>query len=119
MDWLSRLVTFVYVTAAWLFFLERDPAILWQKATALLNPLSYGFTDLQAIKEMLAGPLDGLVLLLCLVLAAFALGLEGWGLRRERDPYHYGRSLTAIALMVVLIVLLAPLEESSFIYFNF
>jgi len=41
------------------------------------------------------------------------------GVRRDLEPYHFCRRPVAGVILVFLIVLLAPLEESSFIYFNF
>ena len=117
--WLASLVTFGYVTFAWLFFLERDPAALRAKAAALFQPLAYAPEKIRHLTEILGGPLDLLVLALGLALAVAALALEGLSLLRHRDPYQLTRSTPVALALIVLIVLLAPMEESSFIYFNF
>lgn len=117
--WLAGLVTFAYVTFAWLFFLERDPAALRDKITALLRPLAYAPEKIRQLPEILGGPLDLLVLGLGLALAFGALALEGISLLRHRDPYQLTRSTPVALALIILIVLLAPMEESSFIYFNF
>jgi D-alanyl-lipoteichoic acid acyltransferase DltB (MBOAT superfamily) len=112
-------VTFLYTTAAWLFFMEGNTTLLREKALAFINPLSYALPNLQALPAIFKGPLDALTLGLILSIAFSALIAEGIGIRMKKEPYHLGRTRLSSALLVFLIVLLAPMEESSFIYFNF
>lgn len=113
------ITTFLYTTAAWLFFMETEPALLREKAFGLINPLSYGLEQIKAIPAAFAGPLDALTLALILGIACIALLAEGLGIRKNREPYHFGRGRIVSALLIFLIVFLAPMEESRFIYFNF
>lgn len=112
-------LTFAYTTAAWLFFLERDASLMWQKALSLVRPAGYSLVNLQQFQHVLASPGDLLVMGFIFLFAVLALGAEGLGIRRNLEPYHFGRLPVVGVLLVFLIVLLAPLEESSFIYFNF
>ena len=99
--------------------MESDPALLREKALGLINPLSYGLAQLKAIPAAFVGPLDALTLALILGIAFIALLAEGLGIRKNREPYHFGRARIVSALLIFLIVFLAPMEESRFIYFNF
>lgn len=112
-------VTFAYTTAAWLFFMESNGTLLREKAFALLNPLSYSLQMLQALPAAIKSPLDTISLALILGIAFLALAAEGIGIRLAKEPYHFGRLRAASVILVFLIVFLAPMEESRFIYFNF
>ncbi|MEK7950818.1 MBOAT family O-acyltransferase [Luteolibacter soli] len=113
------LLTFAYTTASWLFFLERDTSLLWQKAISLIRPAGYSLSKLHQTTQIFAGPSDLTVTCLVFGVAMVALAIEGVGVRRNLEPYHFGRRPAVGVVLVFLIVLLAPLEESSFIYFNF
>jgi D-alanyl-lipoteichoic acid acyltransferase DltB (MBOAT superfamily) len=113
------ITTFLYTTAAWLFFMESNPSLLREKDLALINPLSYGLEQIKGIPNVFSAPIDALTLALILGIAFIALLAEGLGLRKNREPYHFGRARIVSALLVFLIVFLAPMEESRFIYFNF
>jgi D-alanyl-lipoteichoic acid acyltransferase DltB (MBOAT superfamily) len=111
--------TFIYVVAAWLFFFERDSKILMVKALAIFNPLQY---DLQAAKQLTSifrSPSDAITLGTILLISFTLLLLEWWGLRRNTEPYHILRHPIASAILLFFTILLAPMEESQFIYFNF
>jgi len=112
-------LTFAYATATWLFFLERDASLLWQKSLSLFTPAAYSPGNLGSLKQVFAGPAEMVVTGVILGLSMLALAIEGVGVRRDLEPYHLGRRPVAGIALVFLIVLLAPLEESSFIYFNF
>lgn len=112
-------VTFAYTTAAWLFFMESDTTLLREKAFALVDLTGYGLAGIKAIPNLFAGPLDAITLALILTVAFIALLAEGLGMRLKKEPYHFGRASIVSACLVFLIVFLAPMEESRFIYFNF
>jgi D-alanyl-lipoteichoic acid acyltransferase DltB (MBOAT superfamily) len=112
-------VTFAYTIAAWLFFLERDPALLREKALSMVQPAAYSLDQLRLLPAAFPGPTNAITTAIILCLAAAALALEGWGVRRRLEPYHLTRHPAASLILVFLTVLLAPMEESSFIYFNF
>ncbi len=111
--------TFVYTTAAWLFFFESDPAEMKAKAISLCNPLAYGFTASKNLPQFFAGPSHALTMGLILLIALGLLIMEGLGTRRNLEPYHFLRKSAVCMILVFLIVFLAPMEESQFIYFNF
>lgn len=111
--------TFGWITFAWLFFLERDTGLLFRKAAALFSPTAYQFPKAGDFLRSLDGPSAALALALTVLIALFALVVEGIGVRCRREPYQLLRHPTACVLSTVLIVLLAPMQESSFIYFNF
>ena len=116
LQWAS---TFVFVNFTWLFFLERDPATLWNKSLSLFQPSAYSLSDIKAISGIFAGPVDLITTGLILAIAVVAISLEGLDKLNGHEPYHFGRSTVSCVVLVILTVLLAPLQESSFIYFNF
>lgn len=113
------IVTFLYTMVAWLFFLERDIVLLQQKVISIVQPASYTLAQLNKLPVVFPSPTDALTTGTILILATSALALEGFGLRRYTEPYHLLRHPAACIVLVFLTVLLAPMEESSFIYFNF
>ena len=74
---------------------------------------------LKALPAVFTGPTHALTTGLIVLLALGFLALEAAGLKRRLEPYHLSRHPALCCLFVFLIVLLAPMEESSFIYFNF
>jgi D-alanyl-lipoteichoic acid acyltransferase DltB (MBOAT superfamily) len=112
-------LTFIYTTFAWLFFLERDPHVLLAKCGSLFSPLAYGASKYSRFTDAFSGSTNALATVLIVALASSALAVEGWGVARGKDPYYFARRPACILTLVFLTVLLAPMEESSFIYFNF
>jgi D-alanyl-lipoteichoic acid acyltransferase DltB (MBOAT superfamily) len=113
------LLTFAYTTATWLFFFERDTSLLWQKASSLVHPAAYSLSNFSHLQQVSTGIGELVVTGLILAFSALALAIEWVGVRRDLEPYHFCRRPVAGVILVFLIVLFAPLEESSFIYFNF
>jgi hypothetical protein len=116
---LRGLFTFAYTTFAWLFFFETDPRTLKAKALGLGNPFAYGFDAAKKLPEVFAEPSHALTLGMILLLSFAFLALEAIGVKRRLDPYEISRKPAICCLLVFLTVLLAPMEESKFIYFNF
>jgi len=116
---LRRVATFAYTTAAWLFFLERDPELLGQKAHSLFQPAAYSLASLKHLHHAFSSPSDALTTCLIFLLAFGALALEGLGVRKGLEPYSIARVPAVSMALIILTVLLAPIEESPFIYFNF
>jgi alginate O-acetyltransferase complex protein AlgI len=113
------LVTFTFITITRLFFMETDNSLLLEKTLSFFNPLSYNSANLKSFPAAFDSLLDALSLSLILAISFIALLAEGLGIRNNKEPYHYCRATAAIIVMVFLIVFLAPMEESRFIYFNF
>lgn len=118
--WVIRwAVTFTFITATRLFFMETNNALLLDKSLSFFNPLAYNLANLKAIPSVFGGMLPLLSLSLILGISIIALLAEGLGILRGKEPYHYCRLTPVIIMLVFLIVFLAPMEESKFIYFNF
>jgi alginate O-acetyltransferase complex protein AlgI len=111
--------TFAYTIGAWLFFFERDPTMLWKKAYSLIHPSAYSLGNLQQLISVFPGPTNSITTAFILLLAIAALALEAIGIRKNTEPYQFSRKPAICILLVFLTVLLAPMEESQFIYFNF
>lgn len=111
--------TFVYTTAAWLFFFESDPQALKAKAVSLINPLAYGIGALQQLPQVFAGPSHALTMGMILLLAIVFLAMETFGRKQESEPYQLLRKPAVCMILVFLTIFLAPMEQSEFIYFNF
>ncbi|MGA0888360.1 MAG: MBOAT family O-acyltransferase [bacterium] len=119
LTWLKRLATFTFCTAAWLFFYEQDSEIMFNKALSLVNITDYSFPTAESIRLLLGENSNILTTGLITGLGMLALGMEGWSLRKKAEPYTHLRHPAIIVATAALIVLLSPIEESSFIYFNF
>ncbi len=120
LPWTVRwLVTFAFITITRLFFMETNNSRLLEKTLSFFNPFSYNLANLKAFPSAFDGLLDALSLSLILAVSCVALLAEGLGIRKKMEPYHYSRLTAATIIMVFLIVLLAPMEKSRFIYFNF
>jgi alginate O-acetyltransferase complex protein AlgI len=111
--------TFIYTIFAWLFFFERNPVKLEEKALSLIQPSAYAFEKVKQLLQVFANPSDAITTAFILLLAFMALALEKVDLTNGLEPYHLARRPAASIVLVFLTVLLAPMEESSFIYFNF
>ena len=111
--------TFAYTTFTWLFFFESDPVEMKAKALSIFNPFAYGFTSLKSLAHVFENPSHLLTTCMILFLAIGFLIAEALGKKRNLESYHYARTTVVCMLLVFLIVFLAPMEESQFIYFNF
>lgn len=111
--------TFAYTIAAWLFFFERDSNLLKHKAHTLLQPSSYDFQAIKNLINVFASRSDALTTGSILVFALAFLALERWDIHKKSEPYHSTRQPAVSLALLFLTILLAPTEESSFIYFNF
>lgn len=112
-------VTFAFTTAAWLFFFETDPQALQVKAITLCNPTAYSLGFLNNLPAVLTEISDSFTLALIFFLAIAFLAMEAYGSRMDLEPYQFSRKPAICLFLVFLTVLLAPMEESPFIYFNF
>jgi alginate O-acetyltransferase complex protein AlgI len=116
---ISWAVTILYTTLAWLFFFENDPVVFSTKAATLINPFCYGSFSLNTIVSALGGISQALTAGMILSVAIIFLVIEGLGIRSKLEPYQILRSSAASMLLTLLLVAIAPMEESQFIYFNF
>ncbi len=116
---LQTAITFIYITGAWLFFFETDPEVMWQKALTAVQPTAYNLSYLFQLPKTTEGPSDLLSMATIIIIAFAALLLEGIDVKKQQEPYRLARSPIFSLLIVFLIIMLAPMEESSFIYFNF
>lgn len=113
-------MTFAYVTFSWLFFFERDEETMWKKAQSIIDLSSY--SNKQNLQELTAIFPDVSTLVTIGLIVIFAIGalfIEGWGCLKGYKPYLLMRKSWVSLILIVLIVLLAPMDEAQFIYFNF
>lgn len=115
----SIIITFLFCNAVWLFFFERNTAIMWQKATSLINPAAYQLSALKQCTAIFSGAGNQISSLLIIFFAIAALTMEALGLARNKEPYHYLRTQVSCLILVALTVWFAPMQEAPFIYFNF
>jgi D-alanyl-lipoteichoic acid acyltransferase DltB (MBOAT superfamily) len=113
--WLSTMLGTFF---AWLCFYETRFDALWAKLGTTLNPGAYNGQALRAAAGALKAG-EGIVLGALLALAAATLALEWWSVRRRNEPYVLLRQPLVLALLVVLVILLAPGTNNAFIYFAF
>jgi alginate O-acetyltransferase complex protein AlgI len=103
---------------AWLCFYETRTAVLLSKMSTILNPFNYTITNLQQAVASL-DPTNTFVLIVFLALSCVTLLIEWISLRHFDGPYAILQKPAVLGTLVVLTILLAPSEESSFIYFAF
>jgi D-alanyl-lipoteichoic acid acyltransferase DltB (MBOAT superfamily) len=115
---LGWILTMVGAFFAWLCFYETRTAILLEKMSTILSPARYSIANLHAAIASL-DPTNTFVLGVFLAMAGVTLLIEWISLRRYDEPYAILQKPAALCLLIVLTILLAPAEESSFIYFAF
>ncbi|WP_193211698.1 MBOAT family O-acyltransferase [Luteolibacter marinus] len=111
--------TMLFVVVSWLFFFERDPAMLRLKVMTLIAPGAYAPAGLKSLAGIFGSKSELILAAVVFALAATKIGLEGLGKRLGLAPYQLLRRPLAACVLVVLIVLLASTADSPFIYFNF
>ncbi|MDA8968678.1 hypothetical protein N9F48_01295 [Akkermansiaceae bacterium] len=104
------------VTFTWLFFFERDSALLFEKVTTLLNPMTYSLGHLKGVMAAFPNKSAMIASVAILGLSAFAIALEGLTLKK---PYALLTNRFACLVLIVLIYLFQPAAYNEFIYFNF
>ncbi|MDA7537069.1 hypothetical protein N9873_03905 [Akkermansiaceae bacterium] len=104
------------VTFTWLFFFERDSAVLFEKVTTLLNPLNYSVAHLKGVMAAFPNKSAMIASVAILGLSAFAIALEGLTLKK---PYALLTNRFTCIVLIILIYLFQPAAYSEFIYFNF
>lgn len=103
---------------AWLCFYETRWPVLWLKLKSVFDPQVYSAPNLAATARCLNSG-EQIVLVSLLAMAGGTLVLEWLSLRRDKEPFALLRRRAVTALLVVLIVLLAPGKNNAFIYFAF
>jgi D-alanyl-lipoteichoic acid acyltransferase DltB (MBOAT superfamily) len=111
-------VTWVSVMVAWLYFYERDPALIVAKTVALCRPAAYDLPALRAALQPLASA-TGVTALAFLGLAGVTLVMEARSLTRSGGEYSWLRRPWVVMILIGLTVWLAPEKNNDFIYFAF
>lgn len=102
----------------WLCFYETRWPVLITKLKTLLAPGAYSLENLAGTTRVLNSG-EQIVLGGLLGLAATTLIFEWTSLRRGNAPFVFLRKRFVAAVLVALIVLLAPGKNNAFIYFAF
>lgn len=112
-------VTTAYVTAAWLFFFESNLKVLSEKSKALISISAYEPQKLVELLSLSPSTSTTISLSGILLIAMTFLTFEAIGKHMNLQSYQLLRGQGIGIILLVLIVFLAPMEESQFIYFNF
>ncbi|MGJ8696698.1 MAG: MBOAT family O-acyltransferase [Verrucomicrobiaceae bacterium] len=104
------------VTFTWLFFFERDTAVLFEKVGTLLSPLEYSVANLKAVMGAFPNKSAVIAAAAILGLGSLALVMEGLALKK---PYSLLTHRFTCVVMIVMIYLFQPAAYHEFIYFNF
>ena len=115
---LSWAMTLAFVFFTWLFFYETNIQAIGTKTATILDPRSYADMSLTSITGFVSNRATLVFVAAILFLSLVVLILEGLSLRKNK-PYSILLSVPVVGVMALLIVLLAPVEPSTFIYFNF
>lgn len=114
---LSWLLTFFFTAFAWMFFKEPVLAACMKKL-ALFGQLSPASFSPSAFLNLFASPGDAVAMIGILLLSLIVFIIEFVSLRRG-SAYSCFRDFRVQLVMIALTVILAPLDEGGFIYFNF
>lgn len=101
---------------SWLFFLERDSSLLYEKVTTLLNPLAYSLGHLKEVSAAFPNKSAIIASFGILALSCATLILEGLALKK---PYSLLTHRFTCVIMIVMIYLFKPSSHHEFLYFNF
>ncbi len=110
--------TLLYVGLTWLFFFERDVMETFRKIGVMLTPSAYAGNPVKVLDAVFPTTSELAAVMTVWGMGILFLVLE-WPSRNDDEPYGFMRSLPASVLLVILTVLLSPMRESTFIYFNF
>jgi alginate O-acetyltransferase complex protein AlgI len=122
----SRLITFLSVVVAWVFFRAADLASAWRMLTGMFSFQGLGEPD--PVRWMLGYHVPpesalGLLVLLVIGLSLVWLVPNSQALVERFRPRSVGRQTTIIGALAVLVALLVAINgsraSSDFIYFNF
>lgn len=112
-------LTLVAMMTCWLAFYQTDFAVLTQKLATIIQPQAYLQNPYPELIR-LAGGLGNLAYVVSAAgIAIFVLLLEGCGILRQNDCYQWSQSRWMQSALIVLIVILAPVENNGFVYFDF
>lgn len=103
---------------AWLCFYETRWPTLLAKLRTLFVPSMYSTANLSATANVLNSG-EQIVLGGLITMAALTLVMEWLSVRRDNEPFAILRKRPIAAVLVVLIILLAPGKNNAFIYFAF
>ena len=114
--WIAWPIHMVLLVFTWLFFFERDPCLLYQKVTTLMNPFCYTGIHLQEITAAFPSKSAFIASAGILALSALTILMEGIALKK---PYILLTHRLSCLIMILMIYLLKPASHHDFIYFNF
>lgn len=110
-------LTMVLVLVSWLFFMERDSLLTFQKVLVLLDPTAYPLHP-SSLVGMFQDQKSLLLAVMMLALAGAMMVVEWWSLKRD-SPYDILLNRWVLLGEIAAIFFLAPAQESPFVYFNF
>ena len=117
--WIAHGMTLAVVSLTWLFFYEVDAGQLADKLRLVFSPSAYATMPFAAWRSAMSSYGDLLYLLASLAIGASAICGEIMSLRRDGAAYSFLLRTPVLASGVLATVLLAPVADSGFIYFNF
>ncbi len=110
-------VTMLFVTLAWIFFMESDWKVAWEKVQMLASPSKYQLSP-AAVLGIFDGPKTVILALMILALTGCVM-IGEWYSKRSGELYGLFRNRWLQLALIAGIFFLAPASESRFIYFNF
>ncbi len=111
------LITMTFVFYTWLLFYETSVEQICNKTMLLLDIRNYFDFSMDSLMSLVDNRTVLALLAVMMVLSLVTLLMEGLSLKKS--PYSYLLSVPAIFLMILCVIILAPVEPSTFIYFNF
>lgn len=116
---LSYLITMSFTCFTWLFFYQLDRTILFSKVGTIFDVPAYFQNPVTSLKTIF-GNETGLVL--CLAFSVLGIGiiaLEYVSSRKTGSPYGWSKSLIVQIILILTIVVMSPVADNGFVYFNF
>ena len=115
----SYLITMGFVSFTWLFFYQSDTTILLHKVGVVFDVFAY-FKNISPSLKLIFGKDKDLIL--CLAFSLLGVGtitMEYISLRKTGSPYKWSKSLFIQVILIFAIVILSPVKNNGFVYFNF
>jgi len=114
---ISWLITMTFVTFAWIFFKEPTWEEAWTQIELIINP-SYYYLSPNAILKIFSSP-KAIILMVMMIVLIIGMMLGEFYSLRKGEFYGVFLNRWIQLIMIAGIFLLAPANESGFIYFNF
>ncbi len=112
-------INLFFITLIWLFFYQTDTIILLSKLTTLVSIEKYGIKNIFEIRYLFVSLGNLINALVWVSLSLMVIGVEFISLKRYGNPYALACTNLLNVIMAAFTIVVSPVVQNSFIYFNF